>query len=265
MASSACPNASPAPGLPQLLPAGVQQHVEQQGAYWEAAIRGKLKPLMSPQVLESYLAQAAANMQRLLTPARPQLRIGGKEPLHQQEALRQILLSGRVQSQFETQHSGGAFNPVLRASLETELFGYPFNLDPVKRPVYGYLTPGDHEPQAVEGYGRLALRLRPEILSRTTVSIADTLDRAVLPAAYTCIPITSCIPNQSGWVYTHLLRMIHATHIAEVEFHYVEAQFHGGVRLQDVECIVAWSLADVPAELQRLCQQAGLSIREFGR
>ena len=124
---------------------------------------------------------------------------------------------------------------------------------------------GDEVDEVDPRGGGLALRLRPEILSRTTVSIADTLDQAVLPAAYSCIPITSLIPNQSGWVYTHLLRMIHAAHVAEVEFHYVEAQFHGGVRLQDVECVVAWRLADVPADLQRLCQQAGLRIREFGR
>lgn len=220
---------------------------------------------MAPELLEAWLVQAGANMRRILASARPQLRIGGKEPLWQHEALRQILLSGRVQTQFETLRSGGALNQDLRASLEAELFGYAFDLDPTQRPVYGYLATHDHEPMGVEGYGGLALRLRPEILGRTTVSISDSLDEAVLPAAYASIPVTSLIPNKSGLVQAFLWQLMNATHLAEVELHYVEAQFHGGVRLQDVECIVAWNRNDVPADLQRLCQQAGLSIQEFGR
>lgn len=265
-AGFACPNASPVPGLPQLLPyVAVLRHLEQQSALWDAAVRGKLKPLLAQEELEAQLLQAAANVRRILAQARPQLRIGGPMPLRQHEVLRQILRSGRVQTQFETHHSGGAFNPNLRASLEAELFGYALSLPPAQRPVYGYLTPGDYEPEAVESYGHLALRLKPQILSRTTVTISDTLDRVVLPAPYCNIPVTSLIPSQSGRVHAFLTRLLQAMHLSELELHYVEAQYHGGVGLGDVECVLAWHLHDVPADLQQQCRQVGLPIREFGR
>ncbi|WP_206986356.1 DUF3626 domain-containing protein [Hymenobacter telluris] len=250
--------------MSQLLP-HVSLHVELQGKHWDVAVRGKLKPLITPQALEDDLVRAAANVRRILAMAQPQLRVGKDFPLvYQQQVLRQIFNAQRVQTQFETQTSGGAYAPHVRAELESELFGYEVALDSRLRPVYGYLTTVGYEPAAVERYGRFALRLRPSIFSRTTLSITDTLDRAVVPAAYTNLPVTALIPNLSGYARYFLGKMVAATTMQELEFHYVEAQYHGGVGLADIDCLLTKHLPDVPPEVLEICQAAGIDVREFG-
>ncbi len=235
----------------------------EQCAVWDVAVRRKLSSLTTPPALESDLRQAAANVKGILAPAIPQLRVGGQLRAGQLYALGQILASGRVQTQFDTNTSGGALAHNVRANLEAELFGYPLVLDPRRRPVYGYLTTLGYEPLAVENYGHFALRLRPAILRRTTLSAADTLDRAVLPAAYTNLPITALIPNKSGFVRESLDRLLTARCIAGLEDCYVEAQYHGGVRLADIEAILTWDLAAVPADLREGYLRAGIEFREF--
>ncbi|MCC3160147.1 DUF3626 domain-containing protein [Hymenobacter sp. 15J16-1T3B] len=258
-------NASPAPALESQLLPHVRLHVEQQAKHWDLAVRGKLQSLTTPQALADDLARAAANVRRILAMAQPQLRIGNALPLaHQQQVLRQILNVQRLQTQFETQTSGGAYAPHVRAELEAELFGYDLELDPRLRPVYGYLTTVGYEPAEVEQYGRFALRLRPHMLSRTTLSITDTLDRAVVPAAYTNLPVTALIPNVSGYVRCFLGRMVTATTMQELEFRYVEAQYHGGVGLADIDCLLTKQLQDVPPDVCDRCRAAGIDVREFG-
>lgn len=155
-------------------------------------------------------------------------------------ALHQILGSGRVKSQFETNTSRGMLSPHARASVENQMFGYPEDLPAHARPVYGYLT---HNPsvqhRGVTAYGEHSLVLhRPRVWHRTTAFVGDSLDQrysghSVHPAQDFRL---SGIPHHLDPKDFHL-----DSENRDHDIPYTEAQFHGGVGLRDVHYAVLHS------------------------
>lgn len=154
-------------------------------------------------------------------------------------ALHQVLDSGRVKSQFETDRSGGSLSPDSRRKIEHQFFGYPHDLPGRARPIYGYLThnPAIQHPVA-GGYGQHTLILhRPRIWHRTSAFIGDTLDDRDM--GHSAHPVQDFQPSgfpehgtePKDW------RLDHGPS-GTSDISYTEAHYHGGVNLGDVHYAV---------------------------
>lgn len=85
-----------------------------------------------------------------------------------------IQSSGRFKSQFETKASHGFFGPPLRARAEEKGLGYPLNIIPIERPVYGYFNVSQ-SPSLVDNYGDLEFVFKDAVRSRATFTVGDSL------------------------------------------------------------------------------------------
>lgn len=160
-----------------------------------------------------------------------------------ESSLRDILERGRMRTQFETGTSSGTLNNDLRASYEQMAWGYARDLDPTLRPVYGYLAPGgiDSISDAVGQYGSIRIRLKESIRPRTSFTIVDSLGgwKQVLPTpvddpGWQSFNVT---PYMGGYRAPGPLGRDYSSQ----EFrrgNYVEAQIHGGVRVEDIEEVI---------------------------
>lgn len=172
-----------------------------------------------------------------------------------------ILRAGRFRTVFDAGiKSRGLNNPSVRAKHEQGMWGYEPDSDPSVRPVYGYLA-GDvrHAPkegEALAQYGRIEVRLKDRVRSRTTAMFGDSLDmrHAGRP---------SQVDNPDGWAWTYANPGGLVTHHYSVgdrdpddRSGYIEAQVHGGVSVDDIESVVFPS-APSP-ELKDLLAQAGI-------
>lgn len=198
------------------------------------------------------------------------------------EILSRILrIDGRWKTQFETLRSGGKMSPNRRAESELLMFGFnmteldevPSSIDAVPRknlptgvlaarsayrPVYGYLSDHPHGYVSRSGsvssycvmrsYGKVHVRLRKEsMLPRTTVTFHDSLSpSADWPPSPASKPHFASID----------LRKVKAV-FYRPEFRsgkndwgedYLEAQYHGQLRAQDIESVHISSLAYVNAD-----------------
>jgi hypothetical protein len=156
------------------------------------------------------------------------------------EVLDEILDSGRFKNQFETMSSGGAFHPEARAVQEEMFFGYPQDSAPEERPIYGWV---DH-PYAVgqarrlpRQYGYMTWRLKDEIKDRATVTAVDSLSRPVIPGPWRNPGYRAALP--AGYVDRGLPTYTISDPIHENGLFddVMEAQYHGGVTLDDVRAV----------------------------
>ena len=146
-----------------------------------------------------------------------------------------VLQEGRFKTQFETGTSGGAFAPEYRAKGENGGLGIPMNVEPGRRPVYGYVATDTH---GASGYGGIEFELRNEVKARTTITLGDSLigfgseyDGQQLVGT----PISE--PNQEGWDGS--VELYHDEGVRGIL--YIEAQIQGGVSLEDVSRIIVHS------------------------
>jgi len=93
-----------------------------------------------------------------------------------QETLELILDSGRFKSQIEVAHSGGTLDPVLRADVEKQLFGFPLDVDPKKRPTYGALVEDLEGTVLSADYGDTVVIFKDSLKRRTTWVDGDSFD-----------------------------------------------------------------------------------------
>lgn len=97
-------------------------------------------------------------------------------------AVIEILRSGRVKNQLEVGTSSAMYQPQKRIDLEEERFGVPRDTDPTKRPVYGWVraqerkdgTESEVQKISTDIYGRINLRMKPELKERTTITMGDS-------------------------------------------------------------------------------------------
>lgn len=137
--------------------------------------------------------------------------------------LQSILRDGRFKTRFDGIASLAALdNLEERAQTEQRFYGYSPDLPVEKRPIFGYLC-GQSDGQATHGhlildeYGSAAIRFKDQIKERTTFCVGDSLRNNITPIAYDegklPVDIDTIVP-------------------------YVEAQFHGGVTVEDIAEVV---------------------------
>lgn len=182
-------------------------------------------------------------------------------PIHR---ITQVLADGRIKSQFETRSSEGLFDPKFRAQVEAKSLAVPESTAPKERPVYGFLAPKgspvtDAATAFTSGYGRAIVHLKDQVRDRARVTIGDSLDHAddtqSSPASRVSIRSQARL-NQSGSIFTpsslgpDVLDLARGKTPAELgnelasRYSYVEAQFMGGLSMDDVSHIVFESAPD---------------------
>lgn len=188
-------------------------------------------------------------------------------------ALPALLRDGRIKTQFETGTTLAILNPEFRAQKEEQLFGLPQDLDPAKRPVYGYvmttglgtvMKPGDEPPEFVDTFGDVRVVLRDDVRQRTTAMVGDSLDQlsSGRPAPVDDPDWRAFTPvgeHPLGW-QPKLMKL--NRNYGSKTFNrdtYIEAQIHGGVTLDDIAYIALPTEPDAP--LRRLLEQSGVSWR----
>lgn len=143
------------------------------------------------------------------------------------KVLNSILNEGRLKTQFETGTSRGALDNDYRAKAERALFGMPRDAVPSSRPIYGYATNDLNgmptSPGSVQGYGYVALKLKPSKRPYTTVTGGDSLGRSYQPS-----PLNS--PNYDSFDAEMLDK---AKSIQGAAHPYAEVQIGRGVSLAD--------------------------------
>jgi hypothetical protein len=95
----------------------------------------------------------------------------------------EVLQSGRIKTIHETGTSQGQKDPKVRVEVEEARLGVPKDLPAERRPVYGWIRPlkstdGTEEEGALntEIYGRIHLRLKKGVRSRSTMTLGDTIN-----------------------------------------------------------------------------------------
>lgn len=167
------------------------------------------------------------------------------------EAANKIVEEGRFKSQFETNTSKGSLSLEDRSMAERRAFGYSENIEPVKRPVYGYVHDFEDIPYQNANYGLIAFGLKNEVRKRTTVTWDDSL-------------FGMGAGNQTGAPPDSLHVGAFNEHwdIQEASVgsapHYLEAQYHGGLTLSDVSRVYIHSWAFKPNR-----QFGGWDVRDF--
>lgn len=204
-------------------------------------------------------------MTRLMQSAEVRIRVSPS-------ALDKILDDGRFLNQFETGTSGGLLDQPTRISGEEFLFNIARTADAADRPIYGYL--GDVrfvDAGQIEQYGSVVVRLRPEIMARSTVTWGDSLDAVVIGAGIGPRPFgVGAIESWSdAWEDINRLSWFLSDEIKTIDdvmgpTNYVEAQIYGGVRISDIEEVVFRMRP--PAKLLRKLDAAGIPYRieEYG-
>lgn len=172
------------------------------------------------------------------------------------EGLEKILEEGRIKSQFETYKSSTVVGKEFRAEVEETLFGYPRNLDPKLRPIYGYLTntKNGFEFSKYNGalrYGNVSIILKKKGLSnRTTFTLGDSLDGTRFDYK---VPTLYDQPSMRALSASRSLCDKHGAYTGKVgkdlydvtnNISYVELQFHGGVSVNNIEKVYIHTYVD---------------------
>ena len=151
-----------------------------------------------------------------------------------------VLNDGRFKSQFETKTSQGFLDTEspshgIRGELEERLFGYKSNTDAKNRPVYGYLSDGDGLDESVWQYGDVAVKLKKDqVRKRTTLTHKDSLSDARDSRVARLFD-----DADERMVKIEDFGFLRAQKTAELDFlDYFEAQYHGGITLDDIEHVV---------------------------
>lgn len=160
-------------------------------------------------------------------------------------AIDSVLDTRRIMSQFEVGESMGYLAPGFRSVLEASQFGYPPNMRPASRPIYGVSVPEKMDARDFrwsEQYGELKFVMKDGVQSRTTYTLGDSANDAARPAPIGVVAPTSMYDTPG----------VHA-----------EAQMHGSISLDDVAEVVVRADSMSPADLQGLkskLQAAGIKL-----
>lgn len=155
-----------------------------------------------------------------------------------QDAVEDILDDERFRSQFDANDSNGAYDPTMRAMLETAAFDHHPDVLPEHRPIYGYVVPAGTGVVSggVSQYGDARFVLREATVDRTTVTVGDSLNTHATP-----VPMTGPMTQREAHAAVSRTifgddgqKLVRSGPERFVDWHYFEAQIHGGVTLDDV-------------------------------
>lgn len=149
---------------------------------------------------------------------------------------------GRYKSQFETGTSHGALSPTARTKAENDYFNFgPEDKNREMRPIYGYASSnkngvsnykGEHPPDNnASQYGRVTVKMKDSVRSRTTLSFGDSLGRSM---SFACTPID--LPHFTSFDVGDgdPLDILESTARSG---RYTELQYHGQLKSEDIESI----------------------------
>lgn len=168
------------------------------------------------------------------------------------EALAGIGKSKGLKNQHQSRASGGYFSPKVRREGEATLFGLPEEggFPSKDRPISGFVaTSAD---QDLTRYGNFAIKIKPSVADRTTITFGDSLTVAAPMYEYARKPdgmrgkqVVGFVPEAHGIALpllgpvddNHLLAAAEPSYIRGLDAEYNEVQFHGGVGLDDMELV----------------------------
>lgn len=146
-----------------------------------------------------------------------------------------IVESGRMKSQFETQTSGGTLSNAHRADTEENLYSYPADLPAEQRPIYGYMHKPGTDPGWVDGYGEIEIEFKNDVRSRTTFTQGDSLAQGYIPSA---VNDPSYLSLDAPVAFTNPADDTDVVRDGIIgQGTYVEAQIHGGVTVDDIAAV----------------------------
>jgi hypothetical protein len=248
------------------------KNADEKADYEERITKNKERAvLMGDEYAVSY-GQEADQMEKGLAYAQEQvtsaMKNGDVTVAMSEYVLNSFLGEGRYKNQFETRTSGGKLDVGVRKVGEGLATGTPAGTKLADRPVYGYLTDNEtvHTYQskkdavnALEGewtdkhsldrkldweniksvnsdkvdqYGDIRVILKPDVRSRTTVTIGDSLRTGVMADA-----MSNPKPDLTNM---GLYKAGAASHMSgNPTAGYLEAQIHGGVKASDIAVIYA--------------------------
>lgn len=178
--------------------------------------------------------------------------------------LDQIIASGRFRSSVELEaadsNSKGDVYDGKRRAVERDAFGGTYEQRGVEeRPIYGYLADAGKTPYeaddvgALDRYGRVAVRLKPEASDRTTTTYGDSFG-GTIPSPVQGVNIASIASNglRGNDLEELFQRIESATSLTDLtNGGYIEAQVHGQVRVTDIAEIWITELDELsPAVLE---------------
>lgn len=172
--------------------------------------------------------------------------------------LRKIISDGRLKSQFETKTSNGFLDNKMRSDRELEMFSAPTDLPPEKRPIYGYLNNLEVGEGVVDGYGDVVIELKKDIMKRTTFTFGDSLDAMLLPSY-----ANSRREGREQCVDWSRAQYREVGEYGDIEPRpaYIEAQYHGGVSVSDIERVkIPRVLVEAQPDLIQKIQELGIEI-----
>jgi SPP1 gp7 family putative phage head morphogenesis protein len=153
------------------------------------------------------------------------------------EVVDKILVDGRFKTQFETRTSNGSLDTVSRANAERFGLGIPTDIEPKRRPVYGYLHwAEDGENRGPQHYGNVIFEFKDDVKHRTTFTVGDSLwpmgdDLSIAE------PMLAPTKDAIGPMFPRVKDVLNerttwAAFVDDVS--YIEAQIYEGASLDDV-------------------------------
>lgn len=165
-------------------------------------------------------------------------------------AINDIVSDGRVHSIHHPDVVGTKYDLYVknRSAYEHEVMGVPLDRPVEDMPIYGWGRRKDSG--ATIGYGDTTIQLKKEVNQRTTYTVGDSMNQAVIPIWGEDIENAhmSEMVMRSQWAVEYYLQNDDGQSVMERSWregplgqhmwaNYVEAQVHGGVTLDDIEGI----------------------------
>lgn len=162
-----------------------------------------------------------------------------------ESVIRDVVRDGRYKTQFETNSSGGIFDPDMRRNFERELFDLDDDVDVTERPIYGYLRKSgvpEDETYQLDSYGKSVIRLKDDVRERSTFVASDSIEaNQIADEVETKIykaPSPVNDPQTESFGIRDLRKIAEESVNKPKDFpNYVEAQVHGGVSIDDIKSV----------------------------
>lgn len=193
-----------------------------------------------------------------------------------------VLEDGKIKGQMESNTSGGLLDKEFRTAASGFLFGN-INAERILKKdyeIYGYIDNSDvafdliRDQGGISQYGKAIVQLKPEVKERTTFLMGDSLNVSgtVTPSAVVDPKLSSILPNSTcngddvpkkieEYVKKNYIHSDKAHTLFELQQkvspeQYVEAQIHGGVKLEDIESITLSYLDGDSPRLREIVEKA---------
>ena len=163
-----------------------------------------------------------------------------------EDDFRSILRDGRQKSQFEIGHSGGYYNPSVRARFEKGLFQYPENMNKADRPTYGLLVDSSNlSPRGYNGgqYGDVLIVYKNEVKRFATFTVGDSLNNNLHDPSQIASPVLApSVESITVWGRNEGERLSFGSvreGVRTSRHSYIEVQYHKqSARVENIERVV---------------------------